>query len=94
MSQHHRRSRHTTFAPAIREKLAAMLPLPCVDCGRPVLPEQAWQVGHIRPASQGGTTTMSNCGPSHTACNRRAGGRLGAAVTNGRRRAGQDIRPW
>lgn len=94
MSQHHRKSKHTTHAPKIRKAIAARLPLPCVDCQRPVLPEQKWEVGHIIPASQGGRTTLQNCGPSHYGCNRKSGGKLGAAVTNGRRLAAKDIRPW
>lgn len=94
MSQHHRRTKHTSKAPGIRKQLEARLPLPCVDCGRPVLPDESWQVGHIIPASKGGKTTISNCGPSHTICNRKAGGKLGAAVTNERRRATKGLRPW
>ena len=97
MSQHHRRTKHTTRAPHIRRVLAAQLPLPCVDCGGPVMPEQQWQVGHRVPASQGGQTTLANCGPSHTGCNRKAGGKLGAKVTNASKRArtqSPDIRSW
>ena len=95
MSQHHRATRHTTKAPRIRAQLTAQLPLPCVDCRRPVFPGDAWQVGHILAASQGGQTTIANCGPSHTSCNRRAGGKLGAAVTNAKRRSTEpDIRTW
>lgn len=98
MSQHHRRTKHTTAAPGIRVKLAAMLPLPCVECGRPVMPEQSWHVAHITPASQGGRTTTSNTGAAHATCNLKAGGKLGAATVNRRRRAEADsdggIRRW
>lgn len=87
MSQHHRRTKHTTAAPAIRAQLAARLPLPCVECGRPVLPDQSWHVAHIVAASQGGRTTPGNTGAAHARCNLKAGGKLGAATVNRRRRA-------
>lgn len=87
VSQHHRRTKHTTHMPKVREQIAARLPMPCVECGRPVVAEQSWHVAHIVPASQGGRTTAANCGPAHAQCNLRSGGKLGAAVTNGRRRA-------
>lgn len=105
MSQHHRRSKHTTRAPKVRAQITALLPLKCTDCPHPVLPEHKWQIGHLTPASQGGQTTIANCGPSHTlcpwckrACNQRAGGKLGAATTNQRRqqtdRATKGLRRW
>lgn len=87
MSQHHRRTKHTTHSPKLREKIAAMLPLPCVECGNPVMSEQSWHVAHIVPASQGGRTTASNCGAAHARCNLKSGGKLGAATVNARRRA-------
>lgn len=88
MSQHHRRTKHTTAMPKVREQIEARLPLPCVEgCGNLVVKGQAWHVAHIVPASQGGRTTAANCGPAHARCNLKAGGKLGAAVTNGRRRS-------
>jgi len=82
--------------------------LPCVNCGQPViLGRHKWQVGHRRDAATGGKPKLSNVGPSHCKtfdqqgrtvwprnCNQIAGGKLGATITNGRRRAAQDIRPW
>lgn len=94
MSRHHRAQKWTTHAPKLRAKHAAMLPQPCVECARPVLPEHDWQVGHRRAAALGGRPTMANTGPVHTRCNRTAGGRLGARIVNGRRQASKDIRPW
>lgn len=98
MSQHHRRTKHTTFAPGLRAKLAPLLPLPCVECGQPVMPDQTWHLAHIVAAAQGGRTTAGNTGVAHARCNLRAGGRLGAATVNGRRRAESDsssgIRRW
>ena len=98
MSQHHVRSQHVKHAAGIRVKLAATLPAPCLECGRPVLPSQAWHVAHIVPAAQGGRTTLENCRPAHARCNLAGGGRMGAAIVNGRRRAeldaGDGIRRW
>ncbi|MBL5972440.1 MAG: hypothetical protein D3X82_01320 [Candidatus Leucobacter sulfamidivorax] len=82
--------------------------LPCVECGHPViLGLHKWQVGHRRDASRGGAAKLANVGPVHCKsfdqsgrtvwprnCNQKAGGKLGAAVTNRRRRQAQDIRPW
>lgn len=92
----------------IEAQLAAAGALPCVDCRRPVLHGvHRWQVGHIDDAARGGKPSISNVGPSHSKtfgpdgstlwprnCNQIAGGKLGASVTNSRRRASQDIRPW
>lgn len=95
MSEWHRKSKHTTHVVEVRKAIASRLPLPCVEgCGQPVLKTQSWHVAHRVPASQGGRTTLANCGPAHAKCNLKSGGRMGAAVTNGRRRAEQDIRPW
>lgn len=97
MTRHHQTPEWYRFTRRARPLIAAMLPLPCVDCGHPVMPDQTWQVGHIVAAAHGGTMTMDNVGPSHggkRGCNQRAGGRLGAQLAGGRRRAEQDIRPW
>jgi len=85
MSQHHAAKWSATEAKKWRGRIAPQLPLPCVDCGYPVLPEQSWQVGHRIPLSQGGTATADNLGPSHSkksgpngrSCNQSAGGKLG-----------------
>jgi 5-methylcytosine-specific restriction endonuclease McrA len=88
MSQHHRRIRHTSQTPKLREQIAARLPLPCVEqCGNLVQSGQAWHVAHLIPASQGGQTIASNVGPAHARCNLKAGGKMGAATVNRRRRA-------
>lgn len=82
--------------------------LPCVNCGQPViLGRHKWQVGHRRDAALGGRPSLGNVGPTHSKtfdqagrtvwprnCNQIAGGKLGASITNGKRRAAQDIRPW
>jgi hypothetical protein len=75
-----------------------MLPLPCVECGHPVLPGQSFHLAHITPAMDGGQTTASNTGVAHPHCNLRSGGKLGAAVANKRKRtqgqAAQGRRVW
>lgn len=95
MSRHHAESHHHRDRVGVRRALAAQLPMPCVECGRPVTADQVWHVAHVVPASQGGRTTVDNCGPAHARCNLIAGGRLGAAVSNSSRRAAdQGIRAW
>ena len=86
MSRHHRAAKWSTGARRARPIIAATLPAPCIDrCGRLVYPDQAWDVGHIVPLSVGGTADLTNLGPSHSTCNRKAGGRMGAAITHGNR---------
>jgi hypothetical protein len=101
VSVHHRRQKWTTHSPKLRATITPRLPLPCVNCPHPVTPDQTFQVGHLRDAARGGRPTVANTGPSHTycpacrkRCNQVAGGRLGAAITNGRRQQAKDIRPW
>jgi 5-methylcytosine-specific restriction endonuclease McrA len=94
MSRHHVAQQWSTHAPKLRKLIEPQLPLPCVNCGRPVTRDQTWQVGHRHDAALGGRPTIANCGPAHKSCNLKAGGRLGAAITNPGRRAAQDIRPW
>lgn len=54
----------------------------CCRCSKPVLPGDKWQVDHY-PISRedGGTQTW----PAHAYCNMSAGGKRGAAITNGRK---------
>lgn len=94
MSQHHRAQKWSTHSPKLRKLIEPQLPLPCVNCGRSVTPEQVWQVGHRQDAARGGQPTIQNCGPAHKSCNSKAGGKLGATITNSKRQAEKDIRPW
>lgn len=98
MSRHHRATKHTSATHKLRPEIEARLPLPCVECGRPVEKGTRWHVAHLTPASKGGRTTRANTGAAHARCNLQAGGKLGAAATNRRRRTAHDtregIRPW
>lgn len=98
MSRHHRAQKWTSFSSKRREQLTALLPLPCMDgCGRVITrdtPRSAWQVGHRVDAARGGRPTVANTGAQMKTCNQKAGGKLGAQVTNAKRQASKDIRPW
>ncbi len=50
----------------------------CSRCGRPIVPGMPWDLDHSDDRGE-------YRGASHRTCNRRAGGRNGAAVTNGKR---------
>lgn len=81
MSAHHRTAAWGKTSKTMRARINAALPLPCVDCGRPVHPGQPFHVGHIIAASMGGTDSPSNLGPSHVKCNTKAGGKMGGKKT-------------
>lgn len=65
-----------------RAHWAARLPLPCFQCGKPVLPGQSWHVDHMTPREFGGSLGIENTWPSHARCNTSAGGKRRAAITN------------
>ena len=103
MSQHHRSGGWTSADLAYwKPRIRATLPAPCVDCGHVVTVEMRWQVGHIVALHEGGTKTADNLGPSHSngsgpggrSCNQSAGGRMGAAKTNGTKRAARRLPGW
>lgn len=97
MSRHHRAQRWSTHAPRLRAQIAVLVEqgrARCIECGRPVTPDQKWHAGHVTAAAAGGEPTSGNVGPVHASCNLRAGGRAGAAVTNGRRHTTNGLRPW
>lgn len=83
-----------------RPELAAQLPLPCIRCGRPVLPDPPglartrWHVGHIQDAARGGRPTRANTGPIHARCNLESGGKLGAAISHRQTPGRTDFRAW
>jgi hypothetical protein len=57
----------------------------CPFCGEGMYREQKLDYDHVVPRSQGGTDGPRRL--SHASCNRQAGGRLGAKLTNARKRA-------
>lgn len=92
MTATHKSKEWFAFTRRMRPIIAASLPQPCVDCGQPVMRGDKWHVGHIIPDSQGGPMQAWNCGPSHAKCNLSAGGRMGAAKTNAKRKTQRDNR--
>lgn len=63
----------------------------CGRCGKPVLPGQKFDVGHIDPH---GPLTRANVRLEHAYCNRAAGGRQGAATTNAKRTKSKGFPAW
>lgn len=105
MSQHHRGGKWTSAdLKKWKPRLAATLPAPCVDCGRVVTADMSWQVGHIIPVNDPRSpgNVAWNLGPSHSnksgpggrSCNQSAGGRMGAAKTNGRIKDSRRLPKW
>ena len=74
--------RRSTNARAI---VTRMLPGPCTRCGGLVTPEMDWHADHLQERGLGGADVASNYGPAHAKCNTSAGGKIGAAITNGSR---------
>lgn len=89
MSRHHTAVKWTAIAPKARRTLAQQLPLPCHHCRRPVMPEDTWDVAHIHDLAEGGDA--HNYTVAHRSCNRKDGGRKGAAITNEKRK---QFRKW
>jgi 5-methylcytosine-specific restriction endonuclease McrA len=89
MSEHHKQKKWANYAKKARAILKAQLPLPCVECGAPVYPDDSWDVGHLFPLSQGGD--VNQYGASHRSCNRSQGGKLGASKTHEKKK---QIRKW
>jgi hypothetical protein len=54
----------------------------CWRCGRSIQPGARFDVGHL---DANAPATLDNLLPEHVRCNRSAGGRAGAAITNAMR---------
>lgn len=101
MTAKHRDPLYIRNARIIRQQAAAKRrrgeDVECWRCGGIIDPEQRWDVGHRDPAAGHG---LGNLAPEHryktSRCqgNRAAGGRLGAAMTNQRRRRTSGLLPW
>lgn len=74
-----------------RLRWAPMVDAGLVDCARchhPLEPGRPWDLGHTDDRTEW-------TGPEHPTCNRKAGGRNGAAVSNAvRRKAVRQSRTW
>lgn len=86
---HEREKRSTTkkwggsASAKARARCRAMLPHPCRKCGgiiTPEDPESSWDAGHETDRAAGGG--HAGIEPEHSKCNRSAGGKAGAAITN------------
>lgn len=90
MSANHKRDGTAYKLKKARPHIDARLPAPCVNrckLGGIVHPGQAYDVGHIIGKEAGGADVLSNFGPAHVTCNRSDGGKIGARITNARRKA-------
>jgi len=93
MSRHHAEAGWASISAAARPLLEAALPLPCIQgCGRMVEPGQAFDIAHRVDLARHGD--VNDYGVAHRGCNRSAGGRLGAAMMNGRRRTRSRRLAW
>jgi hypothetical protein len=66
-----------------RAHVRRMLPAPCNRCGNIVTDEMDWHADHVQERGAGGADTPDNYLPAHAHCNTSAGGKIGAAITNG-----------
>ena len=74
----------------------------CIDCGRPVLPGEKWQVGHRLAHKTHPHLALEewNVGPSHgtrpgaKACNQREGARLGNRIQATRKKRSTQFIEW
>ena len=86
VSKHHDAAKWTSVNKTHRARIAASLPTACIRCGGIVTNDMRWDVGHRVDLARGGNP--DDVGAEHRACNRRAGGRAGARLTQARRRTG------
>ena len=82
----HQRER-ARWEPKVAAGLADCHAEVCTETSRLIAPGQPWDLGHTHDRT-------SWTGPEHVPCNRSAGGRNGAAVTNGKRATLRHSRQW
>lgn len=75
-------------------RLDSGLEVICIGCGWTIQPGQRFDVGHRIDLARGGTNAIENLGPQHRRENRQAGGRIGAAKTNGGTRRARRLPAW
>jgi hypothetical protein len=71
----HHRALRERWKPIVAAGLAV-----CARCGRPIMPGTPWDLGHVDDDKS------RYRGPEHRSCNRKAGGKQGAEITNARPR--------
>ena len=82
-------SRHTLTGRQAQQLRARLAPLVasgravCSRCGLPIVPGQAWDVGHTTSLALGGDP--DDVAPEHARCNRRDGQAIGEQLRRGRR---------
>lgn len=85
MTRKHHTAEYQRNAPIIRKRVkaqhAAGQAVRCWRCPRPIMPGDAFDVGHL-PGARG--SAMHEMAPEHRGENRADGGRRGAAITNAR----------
>lgn len=85
MSAYHRSAAGQRQSRANRARVT--LPAQCARCGGLIQPGEPWDWGHTVDVALGGKNMGG--GPEHRRCNRRAGGRTGAQITNAKKKRGQ-----
>ena len=98
MTEHHRQPGYLRISKRLRALYSPQVQAgsapPCLDCGRPIMPGEQFDISHIIPASMGGADSMENLSISHSSCNRRAGSQLGAMAKNKTSRAARRLPDW
>ena len=77
-----------------RARPAALLPLPCSRCGRPVTTQMVWHVDHLLERALGGDNSRGNLAVAHARCNMSSGQALGQRRRKARARVVAGIKPW
>lgn len=95
MSQWHKAAKHTSRTRTLRPRWQAAInrgEVACWRCGRPIVPGQLWDMGHVTDLARGGDPNEML--PEHRGHNRSEGGRLGAKITNTRQRTAKRLPNW